>query len=267
VSVSSSLVWALPDLTLIACPKPVDRYDSSFYDEYWRVLIEDHVPKCREYGFAVLLSDEIVIWLQEHFPFTEVGLGSWIDDFQIVFFAFLEEIRKEWPEPTQIGMPDNPVLIDPDIIPPFVAPELRDAWLDLLAWCIEQPSGETYVASIQGLYAPATSVDALDMNNAPLCSIELVPQALSWKAVLARLDPWAAARLPKPPKPGGVAYKPREPYRSGERFPWDSERKGYVDEHGCVWVWDYMERHWDVQDARSGYGRYRRITEDGSTLP
>lgn len=265
MSASPPLVWALPDLALLACPMPVNHYDRSFYDEYWRVLIEVHVPKCRECGFAVLFSDEAVNWIAQHFPFTEVGKGSWIDDFQIDFFAFLQEIRAEWPDPGQVVPAHNPVLtLDPDILPTHIQPGLRDAWLDLIAWCVNHQYAETYIASAQGLHPSVTSVDALNLLGTPPHSVDLVRQKIEWDAILARLDPWVAARLPKG---GARPYKPRQPWRAGQRFPWHAGQQGYIDENGRIWVWDKLHKnHWDVQYDPRRLGDYDRVDRDGALL-
>jgi hypothetical protein len=265
MSTSPTLVRSLPDLALLACPRPVDRYDRSFFDERWRVLIDDHIPKCRECGFSILLSDEVVVWLQDHFPFTHVGQGSWVDDFQIVFFQLIAEIRKEWPEPNEIGVPPNPVLIEPNILPDYITPQLRDAWLDLLAWSIDQHVGETYIASTPALHAQVTYIQAVDLDNAPVKAVELIPQHRTWDQVLALLDQWVATRLPKS---GLRPYQPRQPWHSRQRFPWNTEQKGYIDNDGRVWVWDkYHNNHWDVQYDPPRTGDYDRINRDGTPLP
>jgi hypothetical protein len=253
MTASPSRVQVVPDLALVACPPDPDPWDREFSDRFSQVFLV-HDEKVREYEFAWILSDKLLLHLLgNEFPWNAVGKIDWVTDLMIAFEGWHRTLN---PLPIE-HCPS--VQVEPDITPSYIGDETRQAWLDVLAGCVQTDTALSYIASF--LQQPVVRLRV--HLNASASEIELIRQIAEWDAVLAQVDPWFKHSLPRA---RNHSYEPPKSWRWGQPFPRGERGIGFLDVKGRTWIWDREEEHWDVQDRRSGRGRYIRVTSGGRRL-
>jgi hypothetical protein len=216
-----------------------------------------HDDKIREYGFFWALSDALKTHLLGEFPWSAVGEIGWVRDVMVSFPGWLRPV-----EPLLVEHQPG-VVAEPDIVPVYVSDETKQAWLDVLAACVQEDTALSRIASSP--QQPAANLYVLLDEHAPAHVVKLVRQIAEWDAVLAQVDLWARHRLPRA---GDHPYQPPPQWQPGQPFPWKhcARGVGFVDASGRIWVWDHAEEHWDVQGRRQGLGRYMRVTCGGEQI-
>lgn len=252
---SPSHVWAVPELVLVVCPPDPDPWNSGFYVLYSTVFLK-HDEKIRECGFTWALSDELRTHLLCEFPWNAVNEIGWVRDIMVTFPGWLEIVTL----PSIEHHPD--VQAEPDIVPSHVGDGTKQAWLDVLADCVQEDTALSRVASYP--QQPVVHLRVL-LDEGVSAHVELVRQIAEWDVVLAQIDPWARHRLPRA---GEYPYEPPDYWQPGQPFPRGHTARGagFVDTEGRIWVRDRAESHWDVQDRRQGRERYTRVTNGGERL-
>jgi hypothetical protein len=250
-----SHVQVVPDLALVACPPDPEPWNREFYDLYSQVFLK-HDEKVREYEFVWALSDELLLCLLgNEFPWNAVGEIGWVTELMVAFEEWRRTIK---PLPVE-HYPG--VLVEPDITPNYVGGETKQAWLDVLAGCVQSETALSYIASF-----PQRLVVRLRVclgQSASEYMMKLIRQVAEWDAVLAQVDPWFRHSLPRV---GNCPYEPPRFWHWGQPFPKGEGGIGFLDAKGRTWIWDREEKHWDVQDRHPGRGRYIRVTSEGRRL-